>query len=176
MKVIEKIKKVLLGIVIVLFSCFAIFMTILLLNYNDYGVTEFGDTSLIIIKREISSEKYKRGDLVLVQKVAFDAIKEGDELFAYSVNSKQQVNVEVGIVKDLYPKDKTIAYKNGAGFSEDYIVGKATKTYKGIGTYLSFIESKWGFLFVVLIPCFIIFIYEVYALIVEIRYGEDEEK
>ena len=57
MKVIEKIKKVLLGIVIVVFSCFAIFMTILLLNYNDYGVTEFGDTSLIIIKREISSER-----------------------------------------------------------------------------------------------------------------------
>ena len=174
-KTVEKIKKVFIGIIIVIFSIFALCMTILLLNYNDYGVTEFGDTSLIIIKREISSEKYKRGDLVLVQKVSFDAIKEGDELFAYSVNSKQQVNVEVGIVKDIYEKEKTVAYKNGSAFSQEFLIGKATDTYHDIGLYLSFIESKWGFLFIVLVPCFIIFIYEIYALVVEIRYGDLEE-
>ena len=176
MKVLEKIKKIFIGIVIFVFSCFALLMTVLLLNFNDYGVTEFGDRSLIIISREISSENYKKGDLVIVEKIAYDTIKEGDEIFAYSVDSKQKANVEVGIVKDLYPKDKTIAYKNGAGFSQEYIIGKAIKTYSGIGVYLSFLESKWGFLFAVLVPCFIIFIYEIYALIVEIRYGEDDEK
>ncbi len=176
MKVLEKIKKILIGIGITLFSCFAILMTILLLNMNNYGVTEFGDSSLVIIKREISSENYKKGDLVIVEKVSYDTIQKGDEVFAYSVDSKEKANVEVGIVDELYPKDKSIAYKNGAAFSQEYIIGKATKTIAGIGTYLSFIESKWGFLFVVLIPCFIIFIYEIYALIVEIRYGGEEEK
>ena len=38
-----------------------------------------------------------------------------------------------------------------------------------------FDESKWGFLFIVLVPCFLIFIYEVYALIIEIKYGAEEE-
>lgn len=175
MKVIEKIKKVLIGVFIFAFSCFAIFMTVLLLNYNDYGVTEIGDKSFIIIAREISSKKYKKGDLVITEKVAYDAIKKGDEVFAYSVDGKQKVNIEVGEVADLYPKDKTIAFKNGAGFSQEFIAGKAIKTYEGVGTYLSFIESKWGFLFIVLVPCFIIFIYEIYALIVEIRYGDEEE-
>ena len=176
MKTLEKIKKIFIGIIIVIFSCFALCMTILLLNFNDYGVTEFGDKSLVIIAREISSENYKKGDLVIVEKVAYDTIKEGDEIFAYSVDGKDKVNIDVGIVKDLYPSEKAIAYKNGSGFSEEYIIGKATKTYNGIGTYLSFIESKWGFLFIVLVPCFIIFIYEIYALIVEIRYGDDEEE
>lgn len=176
MKVMEKVKKVFIGIVIFVFSCFALCMTILLLNFNDYGVTEFGDKSLVILTREISSENYKRGDLVIVEKVAYEAIKEGDEIFAYSVDSRKKVNIEVGIVKDLYPKERTIAYKNGAGFSQEYIIGKATDTYHNIGLYLSFIESKWGFLFIVLVPCFIIFVYEIYALIVEIRYGDEEDE
>ena len=176
MNFLEKVKKFFIGLGITVFSCFAILMTILLLNFNNYGVTEFGDSSLIIIKREISSVNYKKGDLVIVEKVSYDTIEKGDEVFAYSVDSQQKANVEVGIVGELYPKDKTIEYKNGAAFSQEYIIGKATKTIGGIGTYLSFIESKWGFLFIVLIPCFIIFIYEIYALIVEIRYGEEDEK
>ena len=175
-KVIEKIKKIIIGILIFVFSCFAICMTVLLLNFNEYGVTEFGDKSLVILTREISSEKYKKGDLVIVEKVAYEAIKEGDEIFAYSVDNREKVNIEVGIVKDLFPTEKSIAYKNGSGFSQEYIIGKATDTYHNIGLYLSFIESKWGFLFIVLVPCFIIFIYEIYALVVEIRYGEDEDE
>jgi len=175
-KAIEKIKKILIGILIFIFSCFAILMTILLLNFNEYGVTEFGDKSLVILTREISSENYKKGDLVVVEKVAYEAIKEGDEIFAYSVDSREKVNIEVGIVKDLFPTEKSIAYKNGAGFSQEYIIGKATNTYHNVGLYLSFIESKWGFLFIILVPCFIIFIYEIYALVVEIRYGDEEDE
>lgn len=175
-KAIEKIKKIIIGILIFVFSCFAICMTVLLLNFNEYGVTEFGDKSLVILTRQIASKKYKRGDLVIVEKVAYETIKEGDELFTYSVDGKEKVNIDVGIVKDIYPTEKSIAYKNGAGFSQEYIIGKATATYHDIGLYLSFIESKWGFLFIVLVPCFIIFIYEIYALVVEIRYGDEEDE
>ena len=56
MKALEKIKKVIIGILIFIFSCFALVMTVLLLNFNDYGVTEFGDKSLVILTREISSK------------------------------------------------------------------------------------------------------------------------
>lgn len=174
MKALEKIKKVLLGIFIVIFAIFALIMTILLLNFNDYGVTEFGDKSLIIIRKAITSEKYKAGDLVIVEKVDYEHIEKGDEIFAYSVNSKGKANVELGVIGDKYDKEKAVSYENGASFSEEYIIGKAVNTYSGIGKYLAIVESKWGFLFIVLVPGFIIFIYEIYALIVEIRYGEEE--
>ena len=49
------------------------------------------------------------------------------------------------------------------------------KKYEKIGTFLSVVESKWGFLFIVLVPSFLIFIYEVYSLIIEIKYGKDED-
>ena len=174
MKVLEKVKKIVRGIVLVAISVFALIMTILLLNFNEYGVTEIGDKSFIIMRQNISSEKYKRGDLVIVEKVDYSMIQKGDEIFAYRVNSKGTPNVDVGIVGELFPKDRTIAFENTSAFSEEFIAGKAVKTYHGIGTYLAAIESKWGFLFTVLVPCFVVFIYEIYALIVEIRYGEEQ--
>ena len=174
MKVLEQIKKIFIGIIITVFSCFILVMTILLLNFNKYGITEFGDNSLVIINQTITSEKYQKGDLVIVTKADYDMIEKGDEIFAYSVNSNGEANVEFGIVGNLYAKERAVAFENGASFSEEYIIGKATKVYNDIGLYLSILESKWGFLFIVLVPGFIIFIYELYALIVEIRYGEEE--
>ena len=44
MKALEVIKKIFLGILTVAFFTFAIVMTFLLLNFNDYGVTKGDDT------------------------------------------------------------------------------------------------------------------------------------
>ena len=176
MKTLKMIKNILMGILGTAFYAFALIMTILLLNFNNYGVTEFGDKSLIILKQEVSNKNYKKGDLVIVQKARYDMINVGDEIFTYSVNSKGVATVEIGIVGEKYDKEKAISFENGASFSEDFIIGKATKTYNDYGTVLSVIESKWGFLFIVLVPGFIIFLYEIYALIIEIKYGDEEEK
>ena len=61
-KVLETIKKILIGIVGTAYFLFALAMTILLLNYNDYGVTQFANKSLIIMTDNVASEKYKKGD------------------------------------------------------------------------------------------------------------------
>ena len=67
MKGLKKVKKILFTIIGVLYFAFALCMTILLLNRNDYNVTQFGDTSLIIISDEVSIEGYEKGDLVVVK-------------------------------------------------------------------------------------------------------------
>ena len=85
-----------------------------------------------------------------------------------------KILVEVGKVGQIYLEEDAIAFENGDIFSNEFIIGTADKTYNKIGTYLSIVESKWGFLFIVLVPCLLIFIYEIYALIVEIKYGEEE--
>ncbi len=174
MEILGKIKNVFIGVLVAVFSLFALLMTLLLLNYNQYGVSEFGSKSLIIMDEEIANKNYQKGDLIIVEKTRYEMINKGDEIFAYSVNSQGKANVEVGIVGDKFDKEKAIAYENGASFYEDYVIGKATKTYHDLGSFLSIIESKWGFLFIVLVPGFMIFLYELYALIVEIRYGDEE--
>lgn len=187
MKVLNTIKRVVLTILGVIFFLFALLMTIILLNRNDYGVTEFGSNSLIIIDseladfgvtdeensdEELTDGKYNEGDLLIVKNLRLDRIKVGDEIFAYSVDDKNVAHVNVGIVGEIYLDEKAIAYENGSGFSSEFIIGKTSKIYPKYGTVLSIFQSKWGFLFLILIPCFLIFIYELYALIVEIKYGE----
>ena len=174
-KIIKKIKSFITGVLMLIFFAFALSMTILLLNYNKFGLTQFGDTTFVIINDMISSETFKKGDLVLVKNQKLTDLKLGDEIFVYRINSNGSVSIEVGKVGEIYLEEDAVAFENGDIFSTQFIIGTADKIYNEIGTYLSIIESKWGFLFIVLVPCLLIFIYEIYALIVEIKYGAEED-
>ena len=81
MKVLNAIKKFFLGVLTLVFFAYAIVMTFLLLNFNNYGVTEVGDTSIVIIKDKIANENYKKGDIILVEDKPMKSIQVGDELF-----------------------------------------------------------------------------------------------
>lgn len=174
-KVIKKIKSFVAGVLMLVFFAFAISMTVLLLNYNKYGLTQFGNTTMVIINDYISSERFKKGDLVLVKSQKLEKLNVGDEIFVYRVNEGGSVSVELGKVGQIYPEEDAIAFENGDIFSKQFLIGTADEIYNDIGTYLAIIESKWGFLFIVLVPCLLIFIYELYALIVEIKYGAEED-
>lgn len=175
MKVLRVLKNILIGILMVGYFSFVIAMTVLLLNFNDYGVTEFGSTSLIIINDEISNENYNKGDLVLIKKEKLDKIEIGKDLFTYKVDAQGRVSIDLGKVGNIYPEENAVSLENGSNYSMDFVAGAPTKKYEKIGTFLSIVESKWGFLFIVLVPSFLIFVYEVYSLIVEIKYGADED-
>ncbi len=174
MKALGVIKKILIGITGVIFFIFALTMTILLLNYNDFGVTQFGNTSLIIINDSLSTKNYKKGDLVLVDGLKIEQIKEGNEIFVYQPDQNGVVSINLGVVGKVHADDNAISFENGANYSMKYVIGESTKIYNNLGFFLSLIESKWGFLFIILVPSFMIFIYEFYALIVEIKYGKED--
>ena len=175
MKVLKIIKSVILGILMFVYFTFVIAMTILLLNFNDYGVTEFGNKSIIIINDEISNDNYKKGDIVITEKNKIEKLEVGQELFTYKVDEKGNVNIDLGKIGNIYTEENAISFENGSTYSNEFIAGSPIEKYEKIGTYLSIVESKWGFLFIVLVPSFLIFVYEVYSLIIEIKYGKDEE-
>lgn len=173
-KVLQAIKNFIVGVIGCMFFAFAISITILLLNYNKYGLTQFESTTFVMISDLISSETFKKGDLVLVKSKKIADLKVGEEIFVYRMVSNNKIIVEVGKVGQIYLEEDAVAFENGDIFSTEFIIGTPNKTYNKIGTYLSIVESKWGFLFTILVPCLLIFIYEIYALIVEIKYGAEE--
>ena len=175
-KVLQKIKSFIVGVLGCIFFTFAISMTVLLLNYNKYGLTQFGSTTMVMINEQISNETFKKGDLVLVKSRKIADLKVGDEIFVYRIISSNKITVEIGKVGQIYLEEDAIALENGDTFSNEFIMGTSDKIYNKIGTFLSIVESKWGFLFLVLVPCLLIFIYEIYALIVEIKYGAEENE
>ncbi len=174
MKIIKALKKIIMTILAVVFFGFAISMTILLLYYNEYGITEIDGKSLIIIKDSISSDKYKKGDVVVVESRRIDQIDKGDEIFAYRLLEDKSVEINIGIVEEVDEAHKNVMFENGNAYTMTFVAGEATKVYEKIGTYLAIVESTWGFLFIILVPGFLIFVYQVYALIVEIKYGQEE--
>lgn len=174
-KVFKTVKKVVFTIVGIAYFAFALCMTILLLNFNEYGVTQFGEKQMVLIKDELAIKDFNKGDLVIVEQLDLEEIKVGDKVFTYKINKNKKVEMQYGIVGNVYLEDEAIAYENGDTYSDEYVAGKAIETHPKIGTFLSVIESQWGFLFLVLVPIFLIFIYEVYALIIEIKYGAEKD-
>lgn len=175
-KVLKAIKSFIIGLVGCIFFAFAISITVLLLNYNKYGLTQFGNTTLVVISDFITSDTFEKGDLVLAKSKKINDLKLGEEIFVYRIISNNKVMVEVGKIGEIYPEENAVSFENGDTFSHEFIIGTADKIYDKVGTYLSIVESKWGFLFIVLVPCLLIFIYEIYALIVEIKYGAEESE
>lgn len=175
-KVLHVIKSFILGVLGCIFFAFAISITILLLNYNKYGLTQFGNTTLVMVKDDITSETLKKGDLVFVKSKKITDLEAGNEIFVYRIVGSNKVTVELGKVGQIYPDEDAVSFENGDIFSKEFVIGTPDKVYNKIGTYLSIVESKWGFLFLILVPCLLIFIYEIYALIVEIKYGAEENE
>ena len=175
MRVLKGIKKFIGYILIVIFYAYALLMTVLLLNFNDYGITKINDTSIVIINDQISNENYKKGDVVFVEEQRLENLKVGQEIFTYRVNTKGNVEIEVGTIGEVYPKDLAISFENGEMYEDKYIIGTKIKKISKIGNVLKVLESKWGFLFAVLVPNFVIFIHQIYNLIVEIKYGDDDD-
>ncbi len=169
------IKKIIIGVLITVFFAIAITMSILLLNTNkEFGVTQFENSSLLIIDGEISSPKYEKGDLVITEKKPLDSINVGDEVFIFKINDNDKISIELGFVGEVFVDEDAISLENGATYSSKFIAGTATDVYSGLGTIVSLLQSTWIFFFLIVVPCFLIFIYQIYSLIVEIKFGGDE--
>ena len=174
-------KKVLKVIGILLIVCYmgvALFLTVCLLNYNDYNITEIGNKSLVIVRDDDLEPNFQKNDLVVVEKNKNNEIRSGDMLFFYNTY-QNQVSVNLGKVqKTQYVNEKETTYfmDGDLGISSQYVLGKAetSKVYSGLGRTLSFLESKWGFLFIIILPILVLFIYQIYAVILEMKRPLDE--
>lgn len=56
----------------------------------------------------------------------------------------------------------------------DDVIGttKNIKVIPNLGTILSILESRYGYLFLIVVVSFVAFLYEIYELIMEIKYGD----
>lgn len=174
MKILKIFRNLIVGIIAIVYFAFVIAMTILMLNINDFKLPQMGNTTVLPVRENVSSDKYNKGDLVLVEYRKLDKIQLDSEIFVYQPDKRGNVSIDMGIVGEIHIEEDAISFKNGAAYSMDLVMGEPVKVYSDVGTYLSIILSTWGFLFLILVPSLLIFIYELYVLIVEIKYGKDD--
>ena len=68
-------------------------------------------------------------------------------------------------------------YEGERKISSQYVLGSADDTTKiaFVGTVLSVLESRWGFLFLIVLPALIAFLYQITVVVSEIK-GTKEDK
>lgn len=169
----KKVLKLIFKILLIPYLLVVIFLTICLLNYNTYKVSVFNDKTFVIVKDESLKPSYKKGDLVVVTKNANNDIKAGDDIFFYETySSKATINLgKVESKVNVNATESTYTMSGDYQLSSEYVIGKSntSKVFHKVGSILSFLESKYGFLFIVVLPILIAFLYEIYAIYKEIR-------
>ena len=166
--VIKSIGKILFIIIVVIYLMVELFLAICLLNYNDYRITVFGNKFLLLLNEDLD-KKYKKNDLIIVTKKDGSEVSVGDSIFFY--NPGENFTVNYAEVTDITAhNNQTYTYKIGNTHNvyTDYYIGKDTKVYRKIGGIMRFLESKWGFLLLIVLPTMVAVIYEFYAIIVEV--------
>lgn len=164
-------KRVILKIGIGFYIVVTLFVTICLLAYNDYKVSEFGDTSLFVLKEDLGG--FNKNDLLIVSKKDIGNIKQNTEVLYYdSYDSKVKIDIEkVTKVDKISDKEYTLNFDDGSYISNDFIIGSVDSTVNlgFLGLFLKVLESKIGYLLIIVLPMFLVFLYELVAVVKEIK-------
>lgn len=165
-----------LGIIILVpYTIIAITLTVFLLNYNKYGLTEIGGKTLINVEDDSLMPNYKKGDLLVVKHTPNDEINASDYIFFYEQNTeKKTVVINMGRViskRKVTDTETTFKLEGDVDYSSEYVIGstKDTKVYGSIGGLLAALESRWVFLLFIIVPILFIFLYEIYEFVIEVK-------
>ena len=99
----EKMKRVFFNIIFMIYLVIAIFVTVCLLSYNDYKVSEFGTISFVIVPDNKLNPDFNKGDLAIIDKA--DGLEKGDKFLYYDVYN-EQVIIRVGTIQDIDDSDE----------------------------------------------------------------------
>lgn len=167
------------GVLQVIIIIYVICITACLLCKNKYGFTQLGDMTLITINEDLQQylPETKEKDLLLVKETKND-MNVGDKIYYYSTANNEYI-IKTAHIKEMITSEENMAlYKlddvDESTIATTRVIGKYSTIYNNIGGILDILESRLGFLLLVILPILLIFMYQIYALIIVIKYGEEE--
>ena len=174
----KRLLKFLLVILEVIIILFAVVMVSIVFMRNDFGYTQFGKNTLILVDDKNTTEltHYKSGDLLIIKNISYDDIKVGDELYYYDTIGQEYI-VRIGTVKTKTGDNRTALYtfneNANLSIASERILGVYKTSYSNYGAVIKFLTSTVGFLLCVILPVLVLFIYQIYHLIMIIKYDID---
>jgi hypothetical protein len=174
--VLKFLKSILLAVWIIV----AVFTTICLISYNKYNVSVFGNQSFIIVDNNDLQPTFVENDLAIVQKNSPSDYKVGDSVFFYLNNKKTDKFVNYGAITNIQTDDtaETAYFVGDTKISYSELIGKGDGSiiYHKAGLVLSILESRWGYMFLVILPTLFALVYEIYAIVMEVKAEAKGEK
>lgn len=170
-------KKILGSILFIIYVAIVITVTVLLLSYNEYLCSEINGYTLYIVRDDSLEPDYVKGDLLVIKQASTRNINVGDHLYFYQNITNNEYYITHGELTDIVEqRGRTVYTIDGKyQFDSSYLIGKeeGSKVFHNLGTILGILESRWGYLFFVVIITLLLFLEELYELYMEIKYGNE---
>ena len=158
---------------------YVIILTSFILHRNLYGFTQFGNYTFVNVSiwdiRSILN--VKKNDLLIIKNNNNNSIKENDLIYyyyvyndRYVVRSNQVVNIVDGIETTSYQVNDSVE----SYIPKNRVIGTSAFKIGLLGGILSVLESRYGFIFLVLIPIIFVFGYQLYDFIITIKFEREE--
>ena len=133
-------------ILVTIYLILAILLTLTLLAYNEFKITEIGPYSFLIINKN-------------------DEIHTGRKVFFYDT-SNEKIEVKLATVQKaerVTEDEVTYTLEGERKISSEYVLGAANKAeiIPTVGKVMGIFQSKWGFLFLIVFPALILVINEI---------------
>ena len=172
----RNMKKTLTNIIFGVYVVIAVFVTVCLLSYNEFKVTELGNYSLVVVTDNEMIPNFNKGDLLIIDKSV--PVFTGDNAFFYDTYNRQ-IEVRLGKVQDLEKvteTESTYTFEGEHKVSSEYVLGgeNGTSLIPGVGTVLNILEYKWGFLFIIVLPALLMFFHQIMVVIGDIKESKED--
>ena len=157
---------------------YVICLTTILLAKNKFGFTQLGDYVLTSIgSNDVNNIiNTEQGDLLIIKNTS--DLNVGDVIYYYAVYDEKYIicsDVVKSMQKDDFSALYTIDDQYNSTVHSDKVIGKYTSKYHKLGNYFSFLQSRVGFLFFVLLPIMVVFIYQIYDFTIILKYGNEND-
>lgn len=179
MKKLKKVLQIIGDVALVIFILLAATVTIISLNTKDRGVTHVAGRVLLNVQTDSMKNTINPGDLIIGKKYDGEEIKVNDIISFFSFE-KETTIIKTHRVIEVNDINGTITFTtkgdNAAGedslqlTKNDIVAIYKSDAYNGfkipfIGKVLSFLQTQLGFLFCIIFPLLIFFIYQIYKFI-----------
>ena len=175
----KKVLHVIWNIIEVVVIMYVIALTTILLAKNKFGFTQLGDYVITSIESNDVNNiiDTKQGDLLIVKNTSDIAV--GDVIYYYAVYDDDYIicsDIVKSMQKDDYSALYTIDDQYSSTVHSTKVIGKYTFKYHNLGNYFAFLQSRVGFLFFVLLPIMVVFIYQIYDFAIVLKYDNENDE
>ena len=169
----KKALKIVLIVLEVFIVLYVILTTAFILGKNKYGYTQFGNYTFLNVKsiEQKSIIGSQVGDLIVINKK--EKINKDDLIYFYSISDDKYIVKNSKVLdydSDIYKIDNNLSVVSSR------VLGKEVLKVGKIGKIFSVVENKLGFIILVLVPIFIIFIYQVCSLGLILHHNDIKKK
>lgn len=167
----------------VLIIIYVIFVTTCILSKNRYGYTNIFGYTLVSVHQEDEAyiKNSKAGNLLVVKN---DGNVNKNQYVYYYYADVSDPNNEKYVVRGAFVTDTiksdggelySLKDKEDPKISKARVLGNYSNQYAVIGGVLEFLETRLGFLFCVLLPIMIVFVYQIYEFVVILNYDKADK-